>query len=495
MSSALLDRVDTGELDERRRALDTVLRGLADCTGAAARAAPAVGAAAPERVGELELLTRRLHGLEAEALQLRDALVEAAAAYARAEEALEEGPVVVPIRVAPLVSAVVFGLRASESFARRVPGAREDAARLVRATADAAFGSVGAAARVLAGDDGARDDLAEEKDELVRALLGDPLVVEGLRATISTIGLGTEIGVLLLPPQVADVLGGRPADEVIGQGVSSAAGVLVVLATLFGVLPAPGERRLRIESVEPPPVRLGSAASAPSSWGELAARIPPSDPDGPQVVIERFGEEWLVTLSGTTDWTGDPEQAFGAASNLRAMSGGGSASVAGTLAAMEAAGIPEGAPVTIAAHSQGGLVALRVAQSERYDVHDLVSFGSPVRGLDLPDGVRSVSVEHSDDLVPALSGFGRTASQEPGVIVVERDSPDSTPQESPVPAHALEAYVATAQTLDADPRLAASGAALFGLWRTPPDSRVAGRLTMVPVSPRGAAGAAGRRAR
>lgn len=161
------------------------------------------------------------------------------------------------------------------------------------------------------------------------------------------------------------------------------------------------------------------------------------------MVIERFGEEWLVTVSGTTDWSSDPEQAFGAASNLKAMSGGGSASVAGTLAAMEAAGIPDGAPVTIAAHSQGGLVALRVAQSGRYDVHDVVAFGSPIRGLDLPSGTRSVSIEHSDDLVPALSGFGRTAAQEPGVIVVERDSPDSTLQEGAVPAHALDSYVAT----------------------------------------------------
>ncbi|WKK72450.1 hypothetical protein Q0F99_05730 [Rathayibacter oskolensis] len=495
MRTALLSRVDTRELDERRRALEAVLRGLGECTGAAARAAPAVASAAPERAGELELLARRLHGLEAEAVLLRDALGEAASAYTRAEEGLEERPVLIPGRVAPLVAVVSSGLRAAESFARRVPGAREDAAVLVEATAEAVFGSIGAAVRVLAGEDGARAELSAEKEELVRALLGDPLVVEGLRAMISGIGLGTEIGVLLLPPPVSAALGGRPADEVIGGGVSSAAGVLVVLATLFGAIPAPGERRVRVESVDPPPVRLGSAATPPASWGELAGRIPPSDPDGPQVVIERFGEEWLVTVSGTTDWSSDPEQAFGAASNLKAMSGGGSASVAGTLAAMEAAGIPDGAPVTIAAHSQGGLVALRVAQSGRYDVHDVVAFGSPIRGLDLPSGTRSVSIEHSDDLVPALSGFGRTAAQEPGVIVVERDSPDSTLQEGAVPAHALDSYVATGQALDAEPRLAAIGAALFGLWRAAPDSRVAMRLTTVPVSPRDARGTAGRAAR
>ncbi|MBO0985858.1 alpha/beta hydrolase [Rathayibacter sp. SD072] len=168
----------------------------------------------------------------------------------------------------------------------------------------------------------------------------------------------------------------------------------------------------------------------------------------------------------------------------------------GTLAAMEAAGIPPGAPVTIVAHSQGGLVAARVAQSGRYDVHDVVAFGSPVRGLDLPAGTRTVSVEHSDDLVPALAGFGRSGSLEPGVVLIERPSdPGATRQEGAVPAHALDSYLATARGLDAEPRPAAAGAALFALWRAAPDSRVGVRLTTVPVSSRASARAAARGAR
>ncbi|WP_085474619.1 hypothetical protein [Rathayibacter oskolensis] len=477
--------------------LESLRGALADCAAASGRAAPAVELAAGPRVGELALLTRRLRALEHEAAQLHSALLDAASAYERTEEALRSPsePDGIPYSVAPLVSLWSFGSRAVESFERRAPGAREDAGRLVRATAEAAYGSARAAARALTGDEAAGAELAEEGEELVRELLGDPLVVEGIRGVISTIGLGTEIGVLLLPPPIADALGRPSSEQVIGSGVSSAANVLVVLGTLFGIVPAAGERRLRVESVAPPPIALGYEGSAPSSWGELAARIPPSDPEGAQVVIERYGEEWLVTVSGTTDWSSDPEQAFGAVSNLQAMSGGGSASVAGTLAAMEAAGIPEGAPVTLAAHSQGGLVALRVAQSEKYRVHDVVTFGSPVRGLDLPDGTRSVSIEHSDDLVPALGGFGRTSALEPGVVVVERSSPEETPREGAVPAHGLDAYVATAQTLDADPRLAASGAALFGLWAAAPDSRSAARLTTVPVTPRDGAAAGGRRAR
>ncbi|NRG40691.1 hypothetical protein HRK28_07115 [Rathayibacter sp. VKM Ac-2835] len=473
-------RVETEELDERRRVLERLAAELGECAALGDGLVPAVLVAAPGRAGEPTVLADRLRALEADAVALRDALEEAAAGYERAEEA-----------AAPEASAVlgpdgavdVLTRRAGESLARRLPGAVEDAAVLVRAVADAAFGSVSAAVRALAGDEGAGADLAEEGEDLVRALLGDPLVIEGLRGLISWIGLGTEIGVLLLPPPLAEAVGRPTSEQVIGSGVQSAAGALVVLGTLFGVLPAPRERELRLERVAPP----AGPVAAPTGWGELAARIPPSDPDGPQVVVERYGEEWLVTVTGTTDWSTDPEQAFGAVSNLQVMGGRRAASVDGVLAAMAAAGVPPGAPVTMAAHSQGGMVALRVAQTGRYDVHDVVTFGSPVRGLDLPDGTRSLSIEHSDDLVPALGGFGRTAAEEPGVVVVQRDSPAGTPRDSPVPAHALDAYVATGRALDAaaDPRLAAAGAALFPLWRGAPDARVAARLTTVPVSPGG----------
>lgn len=484
-------RVETAVLDERCRLLDALLAGLDDCSALGRGLAPALASAAPERAGELAQLEGRLRMMREEAGRLRDSLAESAVAYERAE-----AEAAAPL---PMVSVLTFAGRAGESLRRRAPDAIDDAARLVRAVADAAFGTAGAASRALAGDDTASDDFSEVGEELARELLGDPLVLEGIRATISTIGLGTEIGVLLLPPPVLEALGSPDPERFVGEGVPAAAGVLVALGTLFGVLPAPGERRLRLDRVDAPPLPLGSTSAAPTSWGELAARVPPSDPDGAQVVVEQYGEEWLVAVSGTTDWSADPEQAFGAASNLQAMSGGPAASVAGTLAAMEAAGVPDGAPVTVVAHSQGGLVALRVAQSGRYDVHDVVTFGSPVRGLDLPEGTRSVSIEHSDDVVPVLSGLGRTGAEEPGVVLVERRSPASTPQEGVTPAHGLDAYIATAEGLDAaprlDPRLALTGAALFGLWRGAPDSRVATRVTTVPVSPRGARAAGGGRDR
>ncbi|MBO0985857.1 hypothetical protein, partial [Rathayibacter sp. SD072] len=242
---------------------------------------------------------------------LRRSLGLAVVSYAGAESSA------LPLLAGPALAATSWGLRAVESAEHRSPTALEDAATLVGAVVGAVQGSAQA---LLPGGD--RSAPARERDELVRALLGDALVVEGIRALISSIGLGTEIGVLLVPPPVAAVLGRPPAEDLVGSGVGSASGVLVVLGTLFGVLPAPGERRLRVEEAAPPPLPFGSVQAPPRGWGELAGRVPPSDPDGPQVVIERYGAEWLVAVSGTTDWSGDPGQAFGAAANLEAMSGG-----------------------------------------------------------------------------------------------------------------------------------------------------------------------------
>jgi hypothetical protein len=65
-----------------------------------------------------------------------------------------------------------------------------------------------------------------------------------------------------------------------------------------------------------------------------------------------------------------------------------------------------------------------------------------------------LSVEHSEDLVPATGGTGVTAD---GRLVVERSlAPLEPTLDDPLPAHALTAYRGTADVIDGsdDPRLA-----------------------------------------
>lgn len=91
-------------------------------------------------------------------------------------------------------------------------------------------------------------------------------------------------------------------------------------------------------------------------------------------------------------------------------------------AAMEAAGIPHGAEVVIAGHSQGGIVASNLAANPEFNggaqgwnVTDLVTVGSPVENLAVPPGTNSINFAHQGnggffspfhpgDPVPSLDG-------------------------------------------------------------------------------------------
>ncbi|MFC4336471.1 alpha/beta fold hydrolase [Salininema proteolyticum] len=78
-----------------------------------------------------------------------------------------------------------------------------------------------------------------------------------------------------------------------------------------------------------------------------------------------------------------------------------------TVAAQE---IPEGAEIALIGHSQGGLVAMNLAEDEdftsRFTVTHVVAVGSPVDTKDPDPSVWCASVTNQHDLVPSLDGRG-----------------------------------------------------------------------------------------
>lgn len=190
-------RIETVELDERRRVLEGLAVGLGECAAMGEGLVAAALLSAPERAGGAAALNDRLRLLEADTAALREALGAAAEGYERAEEEAGSG---IPALLAPEAAVTVFGRRVGESLARRLPGAVEDAAVLVRAVADAAFGSASAAVRALAGEESAEADLAQEGEDLVRAL-------GGLGRTA-----GEEPGVVLVERDSAE---GTPRDSLV----------------------------------------------------------------------------------------------------------------------------------------------------------------------------------------------------------------------------------------------------------------------------------------
>ncbi|MEN2738733.1 hypothetical protein ABCS02_13160 [Microbacterium sp. X-17] len=209
----------------------------------------------------------------------------------------------------------------------------------------------------------------------------------------------------------------------------------------------------------PPPMRATAVAPSgrPASLAELAGRIPAS-PD--RVRVERYAmpdgaRRFAVYVGGTQGWAG--AEPWDMSSNLRLYTGTRSDSYAATEAALAASGARQGDAVYAVGHSQGAMIASRLALEGGYDTRALVTFGSPVEA-EVGAGTLSVQVRHRDDPVALLAGGGSPAPVgAPGGFVAERTAdPQPSIGDLALGAHQLSAYEETARLVDAsaDPRVA-----------------------------------------
>ncbi len=123
---------------------------------------------------------------------------------------------------------------------------------------------------------------------------------------------------------------------------------------------------------------------------------------------------------------------------------------------MRESGITSDSPVLITGHSQGGLVAASIAGSGDYTVQGLFTLGAPAAQSTVPAGIPWIALEHSNDIVPALSGTW--AHSDP--VIVTRDVGPLELLHDPqfFAAHLLPEYEKTAALADAsgDPRVDAA---------------------------------------
>ncbi|NHN56728.1 alpha/beta hydrolase [Calidifontibacter sp. DB0510] len=208
---------------------------------------------------------------------------------------------------------------------------------------------------------------------------------------------------------------------------------------------------------------------------------------------------WVVQVPGTQDWsmTGSSTPSDGTA-NLRTM-----AALPSTLypaietalrTAMRQAGVPPGRePVMLVGHSQGGIVATRLAQDQRFRstfrVTSVVTAGSPVSRMALPPSVTSFDVAHSTDVVPRTD-----AADSPDVLNRYAYDLDPTPEpgdESDLFAvHGARRYAASARRVadpsSTDPNVVAfygQGAAFFDPSGTATDTVYDFSLQRPPAPP------------
>lgn len=285
--------------------------------------------------------------------------------------------------------------------------------------------------------------------------LTDEKTVQFVRLTVmSADDFGA--GLFHLPPALDHLFG----DEGLGiTGVATSATAVIGAGAVGGALLETG--------VTVTKSGRSTTSNPPGGLEGRTERIP----QGPaQVRIERYTQatgpdRYEVYIGGTRDFsltsTAEP---WDMTSNIREEAGEVVGENAGSYRAVQQAmadaGIDKSSPVVFNGHSQGGLVAARLAASGEYDAKGLFTFGAPAAQVAVPANVPWVALEHTDDLVPALGGSWSSHD----AVIVRREAFDGVPVPTDValPAHQRDVYSETARLADhsVEPRLAGAVAKL-----------------------------------
>jgi hypothetical protein len=132
------------------------------------------------------------------------------------------------------------------------------------------------------------------------------------------------------------------------------------------------------------------------------------------------GPAYIVTIPGTSEWNlrsgSNPMDTVG---NLASASGTLSTASQAVTMAMRQAGIPDGAPVMLVGHSQGGMTAANLAADPgfrgQFNVTNVMTYGSPIDSTRIPGNVDTLALQHPFDVVPRLD-LGNAKPGAPGLV-------------------------------------------------------------------------------
>lgn len=203
-----------------------------------------------------------------------------------------------------------------------------------------------------------------------------------------------------------------------------------------------------------------SAVRPPKTLADIAARVPGDGEE--RVRVESYdtptGRRHIVYIAGTQNLDGPRYEPWDMASNLELYFGHTSASYAATVRAIEAAGVRDGESVSVVGHSQGGMIAARLAREAPFDVRTLVTFASPVEAQ-LDADVTNVTVRHTDDPIAALAAGGvpGVAGSRDSFVAERLADPQPRLADFALSVHSMTAYRETATMIDTsdDPRVGA----------------------------------------
>lgn len=190
------------------------------------------------------------------------------------------------------------------------------------------------------------------------------------------------------------------------------------LARLLGGLYSDGEPGLARRPDYPTDDASGPPRRLSDLMRSLALRNENNDGGAIDVrIVTKTGTDGITRRSAIVDITGTTEWGFtkrtsptvsNVGTNLRAVGNQQSSYEAGVVLALRDSGVRPDEPIMLVGHSQGGLIAARLAadlaRSQEFHVSHVVTAGSPIGLIDLPAGVQVLSLENTGDPVPELEG-------------------------------------------------------------------------------------------
>ncbi|GAA1743738.1 hypothetical protein [Aeromicrobium alkaliterrae] len=297
-----------------------------------------------------------------------------------------------------------------------------------------------------------KDDALNEVQNLI---YDDPWLLEALTRMAPGAVQGTSFTLAALLPAgpliLSGLTGGRWPS---GDYTTSVAG-LAALLRQAGHLQDTGSFSVSPADDPPQTVSLDADHAVQTIFeqqGALGAqdgRVQIITVDGPD------GPSYVVQVPGTQDWsTQRGDNPVDLTTNVALMAGDDTVMADLVADAMREAGIPPGAPVMLTGHSQGGITAMTMAADPdlraEFNVTSVVTGGSPVGRVDVPDGVTVLSLEHTQDVVPMLDGADNP--DRPEWTTVRRELSDAEGsvdgQRGPGGAHSVPNYASTGALVD-----------------------------------------------
>ncbi|GGN70859.1 hypothetical protein GCM10010112_37790 [Actinoplanes lobatus] len=245
-------------------------------------------------------------------------------------------------------------------------------------------------AGLLLTDPGIVTDLIEDPGSFQRIITDHPGIVDAVVG-----GAPGLLGVLTGGEVVTDVKGGADL--------------------IAGLYPDGTPRVTEIEGIDSRaqtvPRNLGDIFEGLDYQNRTVTEGQPDQIDVKQIVGPDGTKSFVVNLPGTKDWNlptdGFNRELNDLGTNVHVLGGDVTARERAIAMALQQAGASSTDPVMLVGHSQGGMVAMQAAHDRGtadfdFNVTHVVTAGSPVGRIEVPDDVQVLSLENKHDIVPHL---------------------------------------------------------------------------------------------